>query len=60
MTKFEFYASKYKASQDREGEVTLMLKVPQSDADQVLAIPVQCLLRVAIVPKPDGLDTDEG
>jgi hypothetical protein len=42
-----FLASKHKQSEDKEGEVTLILKIPLTEAHKV-RIPVEKSLRVSI------------
>jgi hypothetical protein len=44
----QFNAYKYKCSEDHEGEVTLILKVSQTEKNKAIEIPVQQLLRVTI------------
>lgn len=52
MDKIVFSASKHKITVDSEGEATLILKIPQSDAQAALQIPVQQSLTVAVVVNP--------
>ena len=52
--KIMFQASKYKATEDQDGEVKVVLVVPQTEAHKVLDIPVQKLLSVTVeVLEPD-------
>ena len=44
----EFKASKFRISEDHEGEIKLTLLVPQSDAGKVYLIPVLQELTVSI------------
>ena len=43
-----FMAHKHKSSEDKEGELTLILKVPQSHAKLAQDIPVLAALKVSI------------
>ena len=44
-----FKSQLWKRQEDREGEITLILKIPLSDAEAVKKIPVLMELTVAVV-----------
>ena len=54
MDGIKFKGSLWKVSRDHQDEVTLILKVPASDAIKVIAIPTETTLNVEITGEYDN------
>jgi hypothetical protein len=50
----KFKAIKHKATQDQDGEVKLQLLISQTEAGEVMNIPVGVVLDIEITPEENG------